>query len=64
MVNARKIQEFVIFISQSFLKCPRKAFFPFIYEYNIYRARRVIIQLVAKDIIYTCVYNAHKIIFI
>ena len=33
MLNARKIQEFVI--SQSFLKYPREAFFPLIYEYNI-----------------------------
>ena len=29
------IQEFVIFISRSFLKYPRKAFFLLIYEYNI-----------------------------
>ena len=35
MLNARKVQEFVIFISRSFLKYPRKYFFPFIYEYNI-----------------------------
>ena len=35
MLNARKIQEFVIFISRSFLQYPREAFFLFIYEYNI-----------------------------
>ena len=35
MLNARMIQEFVMFISRSFLKYPREAFFPFIYEYNI-----------------------------
>ena len=29
MLHARKVQEFVLFISQSFLKYPRKAFFPF-----------------------------------
>ena len=35
MLDARKIQEFVMFISRSFPKYPREAFFPFIYEYNI-----------------------------
>ena len=35
MLNARKIQEFLIFISQSFPKYPREPFSPFIYEYNI-----------------------------
>ena len=35
MLNARKIQDFVILISWSFMKYPRKAFFLFIYEYNI-----------------------------
>ena len=34
MLNARKIQEFVIFNSRSFLKYPREAFSPLIYEYN------------------------------
>ena len=35
MLNARKVQEFVIFISRSFLKYSREAFSPLIYEYNI-----------------------------
>ena len=32
--NARKIQEFVMFISRLFLRYPREAFYPLIYEYN------------------------------
>ena len=35
MLNARKIQEFVMFISRLFLRYPREAFCPLIYEYNI-----------------------------
>ena len=35
MFNARKIQEFVMFISRLFLRYPREAFCPLIYEYNI-----------------------------
>ena len=35
MLNARKIQEFVMFISRLFLRYPREALCPFIYEYNI-----------------------------
>ena len=35
MFNARKIQEFVMFISRLVLRYPREAFCPLIYEYNI-----------------------------
>ena len=35
MLNERKIQEFVMFISRLFLRYPREAFCPLIYEYNI-----------------------------
>ena len=35
MLNARKIQEFMMFISRLFLRYPREAFWPLIYEYNI-----------------------------
>ncbi len=35
MLNARKIQEFVMFVSRLFLRYPREAFYPLIYEYNI-----------------------------
>ena len=36
MLNARKIQEFVMFISRLFLRYPREAFCLLIYKYNIY----------------------------
>ena len=35
MLNARKIQEFVMFISQLYIRYPREACCPLIYEYNI-----------------------------
>ena len=35
MLNARKIQEFVMFISRLFLRYPREALCLFIYEHNI-----------------------------
>ena len=35
MLNGRKIQEFVMFISRLFLRYPREAFCPLLYEYNI-----------------------------
>ena len=35
MFNARKIQEFVMFIFRLFLRYPREAFYPLIYECNI-----------------------------
>ena len=35
MLNARKIQQFVTFISRLFLRYPKEAFCPLIYEFNI-----------------------------
>ena len=42
MLNARKILEFVMFISRLFLRYPREVFCLLIYEYNISMAQSTI----------------------
>ena len=54
MLNERKIQEFVMFISQLFLKYPREAFCPLIYAYNISMGHPTL----HKALVFLYVYNS------